>query len=121
MVPFKRFGPGDVVWGPDAYHEDDPFLQGSGMRPWAILSNDRYPGQGTQYLVCALTHTPTAALPSMLPLAEGDWERGGSPGSRCLDTETLITLKHAWVAKYSGRLIHAKVRQARKLVQSYVQ
>lgn len=120
MAGFKRFAPGDVVWGPDAYHEDDPYLAGAGIRPWVVVSNDKYPGQGEQSLVCALTHTPTTALPSMLPLGKEDWEKGGSPGSRCVDTETVVTLKHSWVTKYSGRLTFGKVKEARKAIQSYL-
>lgn len=119
-APYKKpFAPGDVVWGPDAYHEDDPLLQGMSERPWLIVSNDTYPGQGQQYLVCALTHTPTS-IASMVRLDPKDWGKGGTPKPSNLDTETVITLKHGWVTKYSGNLKFGKLQQARRLLKSYL-
>lgn len=120
MPSFKRCSPGDVVWGPDADHRRDSRLQGANMRPWLILSNDQFPGQGTHYRACALTHTPTPSLASMLPLAREDWEKGENPGSRSIDTETILTLRHDWIVKYSGRLRYGKLLEARKRNKSYL-
>ena len=119
-APYKKpFAPGDVVWGPDAYHEDDPSLAGMAVRPWLVVSNDSYPGQGLQYLVCGLTHTPTS-IASMIPLDPGDWEKGGTPKPSHVDTETVITLKQDWITKYSGTVRFARLQQARKLLKSYL-
>lgn len=114
-----RFEPGDVVWGPDAFHDDDPHLQRQATRPWLVVSNDAFPGQGRQYIVCGLTHN-LGRSPGMLPLEPGDWTTGGTPRKSQVDTETLLTMKQEWITDYSGRLSHARLQQARKAIRGYL-
>ena len=120
-MPDHRLQPGDVVWAPDPFHDDDPELVKGGSRPWVVISNDSYPGQveKRQYLCCALTSN-LAEHPSMLPLAAADWEIGGSRKPGQIDAETVQVLKHHWIARYVGRVRHAKVREARKAVQGWL-
>lgn len=115
----KPFAPGDVVWGPDAYHDDDPYLRGQATRPWLVVANESYPGFGEQYLCCGLTSNVTAG-PSFVPLDPGkDWETGGTARRSRIDTETIFTMKHRWILDYSGRVAHSKLREARSRIRAY--
>lgn len=117
----KRLHPGDVAWAPDLFHDDDPTLAQGGQRPWLVVSNDAFPGQqeGVQYLCCAITSN-LAKHPSMLPLDPADWETGGGGKARQVDAETLQLVKHHWMTRYPGRVKHGKVRDARKLVATWI-
>lgn len=123
----RRLRPGDVVWAPDAYHEDDPGLTLGTGRPWLVVSNDKFPGQAEkrQYLCCALTSN-LAPAPAMIPLAgastgAGDWDFGGGRRDRQIDTETIQTIKHGWIGDYLGRVKYAKIRSARKAIRPWLE
>lgn len=116
---YKRFSEGDVVWGPDAYHDDDPALEGEGIRPWVVLSTDAYPRQGEEYLCCALTSN-TRADETLVPLLGSDWEKPGTRKPSQLDPATVVCMKHAWVVRYTGRLAHRPVARARKLILTFL-
>lgn len=117
----KRLVPGDVAWAPDLFHDDDPTLVKGGARPWLVISNDSYPGQkaGVQYLCCALTSN-LAEHDSMILLEPVDWEASGGGKTRKIDTETVQVVKHHWCSNYLGRVKHAKVREARKLIARWI-
>ncbi|MHB8587112.1 MAG: type II toxin-antitoxin system PemK/MazF family toxin [Thermoplasmatota archaeon] len=115
--PFRA---GDVVWGPDAYHADDPYLEKAHRRPWLIISSDKFPGSGDQYLCCALT-TGVTTGPGFIELnPAADWEEGGTPKPSQVDTETIMTMKHRWIVDYSGRLTFAKLARARRAIKGYL-
>lgn len=116
----KRLVPGDVVWAPDLFHDDDPTLAKGGSRPWLVISNEKYPGQakGIQYVCLALTSN-LAPHDSMIPLVAKDWEVGGGKPSQ-IDCETIQTIKHHWCARYLGRVKSAKLREARKKVVGWI-
>lgn len=118
-MPYKPFSPGDVVWGPDPYHEDDPHLRNEFYRPWVVLSTDAFPLQGDEYLCCALTHN-VKADPNRITLAEVDWEKKGSLAPSQLDPTTVMTMKHGWITRYTGRLAHRPVARARKMIAGYM-
>lgn len=99
---YKRFQEGDVVWGPDAYHGDDPFLRGQGMRPWLVLSTEAFPRQGEDYLCCALTSNATRSE-HLVPIEDADWEKRGTMKPSQIDPQTLVTLKHDWIARRTWR------------------
>lgn len=117
----KRLVPGDVAWAPDLFHDDDPVLAKGGARPWLVISNDMYPGQkvGVQYICLALTSN-LAKHTSMILLEPTDWETGGGGKSRQIDVETIQVVKHHWCSTYLGRVKHAKVRDARKIVAQWL-
>lgn len=118
----KRLVPGDVVWAPDLFHDDDPTLAKGGARPWLVISNDSYPGQkaGIQYVCCALTSN-LAKHDSMLPLEPLDWENGGGGKARQIDAETVQVVKHHWASGYLGRVKHGKLRDVRKMIVGWIQ
>lgn len=64
---------GDVVFG------YDPFNDREAPRPWLIISNDRHPFQGEQYI--AATITSKSYHDGFMPLASDDWVRGGMPAN----------------------------------------
>ncbi len=110
---------GDVVWGPDAYHDDDPELVTGGQRPWLILSNDAYPGHGEQYLCCAMT-SGSGTGAAFVEVKPTHWDQGSMRKKSHIDTETVVTMKHHWITKKQGK-VHRDIRQrARKLVISYI-
>lgn len=120
MPRFREpFEAGDVVWGPDAYHDDDPMLAEAFMRPWLVVSNATFPGHGDQYICCALT-SGSAVGPGFVRLKPDDWEKGGTRKSSSVDTETVVTMKHRWITDYSGRLRREQMQPARKLVRGYL-
>ena len=123
MTPPSRykspFAPGDVVWGPDAFHDDDPRLTLGSVRPWLVVSNEALPGHGTQYVCCGLTHN-LAGVESFLAIYSNDWEKGGTTEPSQIDTETLFTMKQRWITQYSGRLRFARLQEARRRIRSYL-
>lgn len=62
---------GDVAFGAD------PFKAGETRRPWLVVSNDRHPFQGEQYV--ALTLTTRTWHDGFIPLDDADWVDGGTP------------------------------------------
>jgi mRNA-degrading endonuclease toxin of MazEF toxin-antitoxin module len=118
-LAYKPFQDGDIIWGPDAYPANDPFLRGQGLRPWLVLSTDAFPRQGEDYLCCALTSN-TARSEHLVPIEEPDWEKRGALKPSQVDPQTLMTMKHEWVARYTGRVAHRPLARAKKMVQAYI-
>lgn len=116
---YKPFQEGDVVWGPDAYHDDDPTLEEGGIRPWVVLSTGAYPRQGEEYLCCALTSN-VRPDETLIPLAQSDWEKPGALKPGQLDPATVVCMKHDWICRYTGRLAHRPLARARKLLVSFL-
>ena len=119
MAKAKGFAPGDVVWGPDPFHDDDPEFVHGGARPWLVVSNEAFPGHGDQYICCALT-SGAGVGEAFIPVRERDWTQG-KPGKKGhVDCETLITMKHAWVVRLSGTLHRDVLQAARKKIKGYL-
>lgn len=113
------YSAGHVVWGPDAYHDDDPRLKAGGQRPWLILSNESYPGHGEQYLCCAMT-SGSGTGKAFVEAKPRDWEEGAPKKKVFVDTETVVTMKHRWISNKQGKLQREVRQRARKLVASYI-
>lgn len=88
--PFDR---GHVVW-------HDGLFRGSG-RPWLVLSDDRHPFHGLEYLVAGIT---TTERDSAVPLSEDAWAVGGLPRSSFVSPWFLTTLKHGRIDRGVGAL-----------------
>lgn len=115
----KLYQTGDVIWAPDAYHDDDPFLAAGGIRPWLIVSTGKYPNQGEDYLCCAVTSNARAS-DHLVPLDDKDWSHGPPRVAGQIDPQTVTTVKSDWIVRYSGRLATAKVNRARNLLKGYL-
>lgn len=113
------YSAGQVIWAPDAYHDDDPELMLGKSRPWLVLNNDAYPGAGVQYLCCALT-SGSGTGPSFLPIEAKHWIEGSTRKSAFVDTETVAVMKHSWISKASGKLHRDLVQTARKRIREYL-
>lgn len=113
------YSAGDVIWGPDAYHEDDPELRLGAGRPWLIISNDAYPGHGTQYLCCAMT-SGSGTGSAFLAVPLNKWTAGKPRKPSHVDTETVVTMKANWITKKVGTIDYQLRQRARKLVASYI-
>lgn len=116
MIP--ACAPGDVVWGPDPYHGDDPLLLGHAFRPWLVLNNQSFPGHGRQYLCCALTSGTGPA--SFMVVQTSDWVRGHLGKTAAVDTETVVTIKHHWISRKGGALRREILQGARAKIRSYL-
>lgn len=114
-MPYRA---GDVVWGPDPYHFDDPELDGLGGRPWVVISTPRFPAQGRAYICCALTSS-NRRDPSLMLLLPGDWEVGGVPKPSRIDLLTVMVVTDSWTSLHIGRLDPAKVARVQTVVRGY--
>lgn len=116
----RPFDAGDVGWAPDAYHSGDPRLPLDDARPWLVLSRaETFPHHGDDYLCCALTSVPKPEDPCYVALQEADWKVGRPRKRSWVDAQTLVTLKHAWVAGYVGRISDEKRNRTRRIVKGF--
>ena len=114
-----RYSAGDVVWGPDAYHDDDPTLKLGAGRPWLIINNESYPGHGAQYLCCAMT-SGAGNGSAFIKVPLDKWLAGKPKKESRIDTETVVTMKANWITKKIGTIDRDLRQRARKKVTSYV-
>mgnify|MGYP006283801747 FL=1 len=90
-----RYQKGDVFWAPD------PFRAGSNPRLWVVLSADRLPFPGEEYLCAALT---TSDLPANHEVGD-DWVSGRNPDKASYCSPWVIaTVKHRAVASPQGKI-----------------
>lgn len=121
MRGFQRpFESGSVVWGPDAFHDDDPHLVAQRSRPWLVVNNESLPGRGRHYICCALTSNPRAAPAAIALDAERDWAEGGTPKPSAVDPESIFTMRHDWIQRYSGRLAETRLEDARSRIRQFL-
>lgn len=89
-APFER---GHVVW-------HDGIFQNVG-RPWVVLSDDRHPFHGREYLVAGITTTEREPA---VPLSDDTWSVGGLPRTSFASPWFLSTLKHGRIERGVGAL-----------------
>jgi mRNA-degrading endonuclease toxin of MazEF toxin-antitoxin module len=92
-VDGSAFDRGHVVW-----HEG--LFRGS-SRPWLVLSDDRHPFHGREYLVAGITTTERDAA---IALPDDAWAVGGLPRPSYASPWFLTTLKHARIDRGVGAL-----------------
>ncbi|GAB3691010.1 hypothetical protein GCM10028857_27940 [Salinarchaeum chitinilyticum] len=104
------FDRGHVVW-------HDGLFRGSG-RPWLVLSDDRHPFHGEEYLVAGIT---TTDRPGTVAIDEDDaWAIGGLPRTSYVSPWFLTTLKHADVDRGVGALTKDRLESVTGAVTSYL-
>ena len=89
----EAFDRGHVVWHEGLFRE--------GGRPWLVVSDDRHPFHGEEYLATAITTTERADAVS---LSDSDWVVGGLPRTSHVSPWFMTTLKHADIAQGIGLL-----------------
>lgn len=114
-----RHAAGDVVWGPDAFHDDDPALTLGNSRPWLIINGPTYPGNGDQYLVCAMT-SGSGTGDQFVAVPQDKWTEGMPRKRSFVDTETVFTMKSNWIENAVGTIDRDILQRARRLVKSYL-
>lgn len=90
MEPFDR---GHVVW-------HDGLFRGTG-RPWLVLSDDRHPFHGEEYVVAGVTTTERMRS---IELGADEWVVGGLPRTSFVSPWFLTTLKHTSIDRGVGML-----------------
>lgn len=80
----ESFDRGHVVW-------HDGMFRSCG-RPWFVLSDDRHPFDGEEYVVAGITTTERAGA---IELTGQHWIVGGLPRTSYVSPWFLTTLKHA--------------------------
>ena len=105
-LPFER---GHVVW-----HEG--LFRGSG-RPWLVLSDDRHPFHGEEYLVVGIT---TTEREDAIELRDEDWTVGGLPRMSYVSPWFLTTLKHAAIERGVGAVTSDTAAEVGRTVVGYV-
>lgn len=118
-MPYDAFRAGDVVLGPDPFHDNDPMLIRGGRRPWVVINSRAYPWHGSNYVCCALTSNP-AAIAACVNLQPFDWLKGAPRRPSAVDASTIMTLKHDWIGGYVGRLASTKLDEIRMTVRSFL-
>jgi mRNA-degrading endonuclease toxin of MazEF toxin-antitoxin module len=105
------FDRGHVVW-------HDGLFRGSG-RPWLVLSDDRHPFHGEEYLVAGIT---TTDRPGAIPIDEDEaWSVGGLPRTSYASPWFLTTLKHPDVERGVGALADDRLESVLDAVASYLE
>ena len=107
--PFER---GDVAWHP-ALYKSDP----DAGRPFVVLSDERHPFYGEEYLVAALT---TVSRPEAIELTDGDWELGGTPRDSYVSPWYILSLKHANFDAGVGQLRKNAVDRVARAATTYL-
>ena len=91
-LPYSR---GDVVWGPE------PFKSVVRPRPWVVLSNEKHPFHGEEYLAATLT---TTERKEVIEIREEHWIKGDTPKKSYVAPWVIITLKHEDIQEKIGKL-----------------
>lgn len=89
------FERGAVVKGPDLFADHD-------YRPYVCLSDDRHPFSDEEAMYAAITSTPRS---SAISLSESDFVSGGLPRESSVNPWTVVSIRHADVAREEGRLV----------------
>lgn len=105
-TPFDR---GHVVW-------HDGLFRNSG-RPWLVLSNDRHPFHGQEYLVAGITTTDRTAA---IPLSDASWAVGGLPRDSYVSPWFLTTIKHDGIERGVGALSDETLKTVVSRVGQYL-
>lgn len=105
--PFDR---GHVVW-------HDGLFRGSG-RPWFVVSDDRHPFHGEEYVVTGIT---TTERPPAIELGGSDWVAGGLPRTSYASPWFLTTLKHAEIDRGVGMVTRETIEAVASEAARYVE
>lgn len=107
-LPYSR---GEVVWGPE------PFKSVVRPRPWVVLSNERHPFHGEEYLAATLT---TTKRKEVIEIKEKHWIEGGAPKKSYVAPWVIITLKHGDVQEKIGKLKPDFLKRVVEDLKSYI-
>jgi mRNA-degrading endonuclease toxin of MazEF toxin-antitoxin module len=101
---------GDVVKGPD-------FIGGSKWRPYIVISNQKHPFSGEEFLAVLIT---TTEREEAVKLSEEDFLEGGLPKESFASPWTVTTLKENVVDERMGKLESGKIQEITEKVRNYI-
>jgi len=104
--PFDR---GHVIWHDGLFNADG--------RPWLVVSDDRHPFHGEEYLVVGVT---TTERENAVQLTGEEWKIGGLPRTSYVSPWFLTTLKHADVSQGVGMIAETTVETVLRAVRRYL-
>jgi len=104
--PFDR---GHVVWHPGLFR--------NGGRPWFVVSDDRHPFHGQEYIVAGITTTDRSEA---IELTADSWSVGGLPKTSYVSPWFLTTLKHPTIDRGVGMVTAETVETVVGDVADYV-
>lgn len=95
----------------------DPFGT-TPKRPYLLLSNDRVPFHGQEYVAAVIT---TTARPEAVELTEDRFERGRLPRRSYVSPWSVLTLKDWMITKQPAEATVATVDAVRQELVAYLQ
>ncbi len=107
-----RYERGDVAYGVD------PFKGTDAARPWLIISTDLHPFHGEQYI--AVTLTTKTWYDERIALSKRDWIEGGTPNESSIVPWSVISIDHADLDFWQGRLRSSVVDDAVDSLTQYL-
>lgn len=96
---------------------DDPFGN-SPKRPYLVLSNDRVPFHGQEYVATVIT---TTARTEAVELTDGRLERGRLPRTSYVTPWTVLTLKDWMITQQPAEATETTVDEVREELNTYLQ
>lgn len=100
---------GHVLWAVDAF--------GRAKRPWVILSNEKHPYHGDEYIAVPVT---TSEHPRAIALSDDVWDTGGTPRDSWTKPWNVTLIEHADILAFQGRLTETATDGIRKAVIHYL-
>lgn len=102
----------DVVYGADPFKGDEY------ARPWLIISNERHPFQGDQYVVLALT--TKSWHDGLVEIPDEEWIEGGTPKRSSVVPWSVETLERGDIEHWQGTIGSTTVNEAVSRLSEYV-
>ncbi|MFD1632421.1 type II toxin-antitoxin system PemK/MazF family toxin [Haloplanus ruber] len=96
---------------------EDPFGNNP-KRPYLILSNDRVPFHGQEYVAAVVT---TTARSEAVDLTANRLERGRLPRKSFVSPWSILTLKEWMITKQPAQATDATVDAVRQALDTYLQ
>lgn len=87
-------------------------------RPYLVLSNDRVPFHGQEYVAAVVT---TTARTEAVELTPDRFERGGLPRRSYVSPWSVLTLKDWMITKQPAAVTDATVDEVRHELDAYLQ
>lgn len=109
---------GDVVWVDDPFDfESADQSDDDDDHPYVIISTDKHPFHGTEYLAMLITRTQRSAA---VPIPDKHWEYGSLSQASYISPWVVVTLKDRDLDDYQGKLKDDVVQKAVKEVPQYI-
>jgi|SRR6056297_1517985 mRNA-degrading endonuclease toxin of MazEF toxin-antitoxin module len=96
---------------------EDPFGNAP-ERPYLLLSNERVPFHGEEYIAAVIT---TTAREMAVELTDASFEQGQLPKSSYVSPWSILTLKDWMITKQPAEVTATTVSEVREALNTYLQ